>query len=271
MKVFLASLLPLVLAACDLSEQDPRPCNELVTTMTKADIRKIAETSMQLTLTSEQQAVIDLDGMIRYDLQVYKQCATCADIGNTEDYCTGYASDATLSSALYVPVLPNGTQAVEMNGIVNFQGAIVNVLDAPTELLPRNVSDYLATTDAQAVAIKFSNLFYSILAASSGAVLMDVDGVGYGASDCYNRTVMLQASSRQAGAVAVQGTQQFLECNSVRLSNRMVVAGFSLGSYEGLVASDALYKLGVEVTNFYSVGAPFSPLHQLVFAVGTYF
>lgn len=277
----------------DNAAKPKRACSQVITTFTASEIKSVAEMIINSALQeqhkgSEEMIYQTLLGEVRYDLQVTKECSSCAslrDIYGTaldetgfNDYCGEgmYGFDAQHSTMVMTPIDPETglvMQGQKVRGVMVMHGTYPVVSDANTESFPANVTEYLAglvsPSDFAAAILYFDHFIAGIVTASAGAVGLFPDFIGYGESAAsHNRTYYVKELYMQAAAVAWLGAKKTFNGHAcvLDLDNNVTVTGLSEGSYAAINAAVALDQLGVDILSLtansgvYSLEITFSDL-----------
>jgi pimeloyl-ACP methyl ester carboxylesterase len=120
--------------------------------------------------------------------------------------------------------------------------------------------------------VSYTSLWSGMTSASSGAIALYPDFIGYGESTDWNRTYLSKEPYMQAAAVAwLDSNNQFNgDCITSELEDAVTVTGFSSGGYAAVNAAVALDQLGTEVLALYVIAAPLNLEVQIMHLVGTF-
>ena len=252
---------------------------------------------------------------LRYDLVAYKVCGSCAEtqaflpdqallqdesvFGSFSSYCASdkYGNSAQHSALVFVPVTVGTTSAASarseraeivegsLRSFVSMHGTLVSVSRAPTQAWPINLTEGLTLSlsgdfsDSKLLG-QYYDYLAPLVAASSGAVSILPDYIGYGSSsETHNRTYAYPPTYMQAAVTTWMATKQAIEQDTYGWSindgtgctvmdSVVSVAGNSEGGYAAIAAGPALQQAGVRVLSI-NAGATFlDPGEQLEFAIG---
>ena len=261
----------------DLQSADDRPCNEIIGTVTVADIQATVQFWIALLFpgqeTSEEaQAVAAVfSGPIKYNVLASKVCGSCADFASSsssssfQQYCSPdvYGYDALYSTLVFHPIDPatENPIAAKLQGSMTLQGTRLFENEAATIDFPDNITDAIVNGDGADTYGALIDTFNSLLAASAGTTSVMPDYIGTGASqDEYDRTYLTRFPTEQAAVVTWKAAKQYTKAATngcTELNDFVTVTGYSLGGLNALFASTALEAIGVEVHQVFSQAVPY--------------
>jgi hypothetical protein len=299
---------------------ETRACGDEIGRVTVSEIRALASALFTYALAQRgasallESTVKAYTSSLRYDLVAYKVCGSCAQtelflseeallqdesvFGSFSSYCASdkYGYSAEHSALVFVPVVTNATttSATEradtetttivegsLRSLVEMHDTEVSVSDAPTEFWPTNLTEAMALlNDSDNVGFEIAVYFMPLSAASSGAVVILPDYIGYGASSkTQNRTFAYPPAYMQAAVTTWVATKQAIEQDwSINDGNGgctvmdsvVTLAGESEGGYAAISAAPAMQQAGLRVLSV-NAGATFlDPGDNMEFAIGMY-
>jgi hypothetical protein len=254
---------------------------------------------------------------LRYNLVAYKVCGTCEEtqasmseqallqdesvFGSFSSYCASdkYGYSAQHSALVFVPVTTNTTAddttfvtetttIVEgsLRSLVEMHVTKVSVSDAPTQFWPTNLTEALTLANDisdDEIEMKYFDYITPLVAASSGAVSILPDYIGYGASlKTHNCTYAQPPTYMQAAVTTWMATKQAISQDTYEWSlndenggctvmdSVASLAGDSEGGYAAIAAAPALQQAGVRVLSINTGTTFLDPGEQLEFAIGMY-
>ena len=219
---------------------------------------------------------------LKYDVGVYKVCGTCAEATaykNEMDlsFCDPmtYGYDADLSGLAMVPLSASGTPLDgNLRGVLDYHTTVANVNDAPSVQWPSSLKNELDQGAGPALVADILNGLDSLCAASTGAVSMLPDGIGYGETQAtHNRSFIVAKYYQQEGYVLWRKTQQWLSTltnGCTQLQDIASVTGSSEGGLSSIVGADMLHNLGVRILKVYSNAGPINADSVLQFGIESY-
>jgi len=196
--------------------QESPACGDQITTITAGEIQQIATLLLGTVLVGDLAAFGDvalaaIDQAIKYDLKAVKICSSCIEtniltaaeswrsaegFGSYNTYCNEsvYGFDAQHSSVMFLP-LDSGTSlpiSGKLRGVVAMHGLLLDNRASPSEILPTNLTESLATTGPEAFFLAVIDFLESLIASSSGVVSLIPDFLGFGESaSTHNRVSFL--------------------------------------------------------------------------------
>jgi hypothetical protein len=260
---------------------------------------------------------------LRYDLVAYKVCGSCAEaqaslskqallqdesvFGSFSSYCTSnkYGYSAQHSALVFVPVVTTDTSIAVTERIASTAGTEtttivegslrsfiamhlprVSVSGAPTQRWPNiTLTEALTLDDSDnlAMLVTYINYLTPLVAASSGAVSIMPDYIGYGASlETHNRTFAYPPTYMQAAVTTWMATKQAIERDTYGWSinggnggctvmdSVASLAGVSEGGYAAIAAAPAMQQAGLRVLSVIAGATFLDPGEQIQFAIGMY-
>jgi hypothetical protein len=254
---------------------------------------------------------------LRYDVVAYKVCGSCAAtqkslseeallqkesvFGSFSSYCgtDKYGYSAQHSALVFVPVTSDTTTATttatgrserdklvegSLRSFVSMHITKVSVSEAPTQAWPTiSLTEALTLAESDEnfdMLVTYTTYLAALVAAGSGAVTIEPDYIGYGASvNTHNRTYGYSPTYMQAAVTSWMATKQAIEQDTYEWSindgtgctvmdSVVSVAGTSEGGYAAIAAGPALQQAGVRVLSI-NAGATFlDPGEQIEFVIG---
>jgi hypothetical protein len=273
-----------------------RTCDQVIEIVTAENIRAIGNIYIRALVPANQIEFVALLqqallGTVTYDFQVSKQCSSCVDVATVngdslegsgfDEYCgsDSYGYEAELSTLMFAPIDPSTGEVFKgkrLRAQLTMHGTTIDVRDAPTESFPANITETLSSLQSQAEVTNFllsyTSLWSGMTSASSGAIALYPDFIGFGQSTDWNRTFLLKEPYMQSAAVAwLDANNQFNgNCSTSELEDAVTVTGFSEGGYAAVNAAVALDQLGTEVLALYAIAAPLNLEIQMMHLVGTF-
>ena len=267
-----------------------RACGHVITKLLAEEIRALGDIYIGVLLpegtteTFADQAREFLSGMVTYDVLVTKECSSCDQVKDRagrgfENYCSQgkYGADATLSHVQMVPIDPETGEIFDntnqMRGLVAMHQTLVDVVGAPTEVFPSNVSAVLQVPletelDTANLLGLFQDFLTSMVISSSGAIAFIPDNIGYGESHMFNRSILATQPYMQSASVAWLSYET--ECgDGPLLEQAATLSGFSEGGFASLAAAQALQDLGVAILGVHTLAGYLNPFVQIEYVVGT--
>ena len=275
--------------------QQERPCNAQFSNVTAQEIQDMITTFLGSFLPAGnefQGALSALMGVIKYDLVVAKVCLSCADITEAmlgsaaytstspygfPTYCSSnsYGYNAMHSALVLAPVDPSTGEIFtgKLRGMVVGHGLTTDVNQGPSDLWPDSVTEALHGSNATVANIfnTFHDFLVTVVAATSGAIGVQPDYIGYGESKDYNRTFFAHLPYKQAFGISYLAAQQYvanITNGCTMLDNAATVTGFSEGGYSCILGALAMEQNGVKILTLYPGSGPLEPNLEAGFGFG---
>ena len=275
--------------------QRERPCNAQFANLTTQELQDLITTFFGLVIppgSGLQTDLTALTGVIEYDLIIAKVCLSCADITEAmigsaaftsnssygfPTYCSAdsYGYNAMHSALVIAPVDPSTGKIFtgKLRGMVVGHGLTPDVNQGPSDLWPNNITEALHGNNASVDNIfnTFIDTIVPLIAAASGAIGVEPDYIGYGASKDYNRTFFAPLPYKQAFAVTYLAAQQYISNvtnGCTMLDNVATVTGFSEGGYSCIPGALAMEQNGVKILSLHPGGGPLEPNLEAGFGFG---
>jgi hypothetical protein len=276
--------------------QESPACGDQITTITAGEIKQIAALLLGNVLAGDlaafgEVALAAIDQVIVYDLQAVKICSSCIEtniltavepwrsaegFGSYNTYCNEgiFGFDAQHSSVMFLPLDRETGLPVSGNlrGVMAMHGLLLENRDAPSEILPANLTESLVATGPEAFFFMIIAFLESLVASSAGAVSLMPDFLGSGESALtHNRTISVPQFYMQSAAQAYFGAQSYLDKHTngcTKMYNEWNVVGSSDGGFGSIPAAKALQALDNRILNVFA-GAPYLDANvQLRFIFG---
>jgi len=268
-----------------------RNCNEEFSTVTGDEVGSIFDLliksidSLGASFMNETVTVTT-----KYNVKLSKVCLKCSQIGledlkaevlsNTSPYgIRSYCSDdkfgwqATHSALVFSPVdISTGKLLTgELRAFLVGHDTAIDVDSGPTDLWSDEISSILnenTRNDSERTSI-FESFVSSLVAATSGAVAVMPDYIGYGESKDYDRAYLSPMVYEQAAAVSYAAAKRYISSTSsgcTVLSDVVSITGYGEGGYFAVRGGLALDQNGVTILSSRPGGTPLDLDSQLGFS-----
>jgi hypothetical protein len=295
-----------------------RACGDEIGRVTESEIRDLASTLLTVVLEQAgasgfiENRLKYFTSSLRYNLVAYKVCGSCAEthaslsdqallqdesvFGSFSSYCASdkYGYSAKHSALVFVPVATDNTTSVtetttivegSLRSFVSMHVTKVSVSDAPTQAWPTNLTDTLTRlgdSSGNELLMSYFDYLTPLVAASSGAVSILPDYIGFGASlVTHNRTYAYPPTYMQAAVTTWMATKRAIEQDTYGWSindgsgctvmeSVVSVAGGSEGGYAAIAAVPSMQQTGLRVVSVKAGTTFLDPGEQMEFAIGMY-
>lgn len=272
-----------------------RDCNEQFATVSTQEIKAILDffvegiVSIGDDLAKTRQLVTPL---VQHNVMAIKLCLKCSDVDAQDlrtdalldnswygfaSYCSSdqYGWNATHSALMFAPVDSRGIiLSGQLRGFVAGHDTEIDVDMGPTDRWPNDVSELLSNallTDTEKIAT-LQPFVSSLVAATSGAVAVLPDYIGYGESKNFDRAFLYPRLYMQAAGLSFAAARRFVSRigqDCAALADVATVTGYGEGGYFAIVGALALEHSGVVILSSRVGATPFELDVQLGFAAST--
>eukprot|EP00536_Pseudo-nitzschia_multiseries_P007440 jgi/Psemu1/324757/estExt_fgenesh1_pg.C_1750039 len=268
-----------------------RNCNEEFSTVTIDEVGSIFDLLMDSIDPLDSNFTTEAVNLtMKYDVKVSKVCLKCSQMGledletealmNTSPYgFRSYCSDdeygwqATHSALVFSPVEPSTGDLLtgELRGFLVGHDTAIDVDSGPTDIWPDDIPSMLnenTLNDAEKTLL-FQSFASALVAATSGAVALMPDYIGYGESKDYDRAYLSPMVYEQAAVVSYAAAKRYISSTSLgctALSDVASITGYGEGGYFTVRGGLALDQNGVTVLSSRPGGTPFDLDSQLGFS-----
>jgi hypothetical protein len=264
--------------------QSNRACNQQFSVAQSAELLLLVDFFLELVLGADSLllgvAQNAISSAIKFDIAAIKVCLSCEDIGGLDleadalsndstygflSYCAedSYGYTATHSALVFAPIDPSTGEIFTglLRGFISGHGIVFDTSQGPSDIWPSSVSSTLVTDqlDDEDKLFIFADAIAASISASSGAVSVLPDYIGYGESRDFNRTFLTPLPYMQAYAVSFLAAKRFISNESngcTELDDVGTVTGYSEGGYSSVVGALALEQNGVDILSVHAGGTP---------------
>lgn len=238
-----------------------------------------------------QQTTLDeLTKSLKYNITAHMVCGRCSNITDKDlsddalnnaspygflSYCSSdsYGYEARHSALLLTPIDPETKKIVSgtLRGFVAGRSTEIDNVEGPTSRYPRHVLNILENAGSETITLAFRNFLASMVAASTGAIAVMPNMLGYLTSREVDRAFLVPMPYKQAFAVSYVAAQKYVKRETMQcttLDNVASVAGYSEGGYGATIGALTLQQNGVRILTLKVGAAPFDLDIQSGFTFG---
>lgn len=254
------------------------PCNTMVGTLTKDELKAVARSIVGTIATDPESFEYTyletlLVTPIQHGVQVHRICAGCQDVASQiqsdtqaaavfDTFCGAddYGSNATFSGLMMVPMAEDDENVVPgtLKGVIDMHPTAIAVVPSIMWTMPTSSPDSVPTDEG--TQEQFLLQLDAILA-GTGQVLVFPDYMGYAENgDELYKGYTIQKAYQTSSVPIVYWAQQYLRklSNScTELATTVAVKGYSEGGYTAVVLADVLHRMGWNILQVHAGGGPY--------------
>ena len=243
------------------SALSPPPCNQVLDTLSLEELQThMADLLEELTGAGTFQNTYlrtIFYNNLKSGIQIWRICASCIDIpaetSGIDEFCGPniYGSQDTFSGLLIVPTIADDSSTL-------LPGTLLGNLDMHPTTLTAYVPSLLWTSLKESDA---SIWFYLAISSTQKLVSLLPDYMGYAeTNEKVHKGYMIKKSYETSIVPLWYQAKHLISLNSncqSALGNAAVVSGYSEGGFVAVVVASRLAKLGVEIVQIHTGGAPY--------------